>query len=202
MQLFGLINSLILREAETYRRDLCIQRYSIIPLSQSSGLIGWVPNCDTLHTLIRDYREKKKISISEEHTKMQKLVIDIDKLTLLQKVEVFEEALRTTPGDDLRQTLWMKSCRCFRIKKKFRLHFFSSEVWFDRRTNYTRSMACMSMVGYILGLGDRHPSNLMLDRLTGKIVHIDFGDCFEVAMKREKFPEKIPFRLTRMLIQV
>lgn len=36
----------------------------------------------------------------------------------------------------------------------------------------------MSMVGYILGLGDRHPSNFMLQRLTGKIVHIDFGDCF------------------------
>ena len=55
------------------------------------------------------------------------------------------------------------------------------------------------MVGYILGLGDRHPSNIMLERSTGKIVHIDFGDCFEIAMRREKFPEKIPFRLTRML---
>jgi phosphatidylinositol kinase/protein kinase (PI-3 family) len=58
----------------------------------------------------------------------------------------------------------------------------------------------MSMVGYILGLGDRHPSNLMLHRITGKILHIDFGDCFEVAMTRDKFPEKIPFRLTRMLV--
>lgn len=57
----------------------------------------------------------------------------------------------------------------------------------------------MSMVGYILGLGDRHPSNIMLQRDSGKIVHIDFGDCFEVAVLREKFPEKIPFRLTRML---
>ena len=46
----------------------------------------------------------------------------------------------------------------------------------------------------------RHPSNLMLDRISGKIIHIDFGDCFEVAMVREKYPEKIPFRLTRMLI--
>lgn len=33
-----------------------------------------------------------------------------------------------------------------------------------------------------------------------QILHIDFGDCFEVAMNRGKFPEKIPFRLTRMLV--
>ena len=52
-----------------------------------------------------------------------------------------------------------------------------------------------------MGLGDRHPSNIMLLKYTGKIVHIDFGDCWEVAMKREKFPEKVPFRLTRMLIK-
>lgn len=31
-------------------------------------------------------------------------------------------------------------------------------------------------------------------------MHIDFGDCFEVAMKREKLPERVPFRLTRMLV--
>lgn len=71
----------------------------------------------------------------------------------------------------------------------------------ERRTNYTCSLATMSMVGYILGLGDRHPSNLMLDRYSGKIIHIDFGDCFEVAMKRSRCPEKVPFRLTRMLVK-
>ena len=39
----------------------------------------------------------------------------------------------------------------------------------------------------------------MLDRITGKVIHIDFGDCFEAAILREKYPERVPFRLTRML---
>lgn len=59
----------------------------------------------------------------------------------------------------------------------------------------------MSIVGYILGLGDRHLSNLMIQRRSGKIVHIDFGDCFEVNMKRDQSPEKVPFRLTRILVK-
>lgn len=186
MQLFGLVNTLLQHEPDTFRRNLTIQRYAVIPLSTNSGIIGWVPHCDTLHTLIRDYREKRRKTLNSEHREMLKMAPDYDHLTLLQKVEVFEYALQQTKGNDLAKLLWLKSP--------------SSEVWFDRRTNYTRSLAVMSMVGYILGLGDRHPSNLMLDRLSGKILHIDFGDCFEVAMTREKFPEKIPFRLTRMLI--
>jgi FKBP12-rapamycin complex-associated protein len=60
----------------------------------------------------------------------------------------------------------------------------NSEQWVERRKNYTTSLATMSMVGYILGLGDRHPSNIMVKKRSGKIVHIDFGDCFEVAVLR------------------
>ena len=84
------------------------------------------------------------------------------------------------------QVLWLKSR--------------NSEMWLDRRTNYTRSTAVMSMAGYVLGLGDRHPSNLMLDRYSGKLVHIDFGDCFEASMTREKYPEKVPFRCCACLL--
>lgn len=87
------------------------------------------------------------------------------------------------------------------LQTTFMLHSVSSENWVKKRTTFTRSLAVMSMVGYIIGLGDRHPSNLMIDRMTGKLCHIDFGDCFEVAMQRENFPEKIPFRLTRMVTQ-
>jgi FKBP12-rapamycin complex-associated protein len=83
----------------------------------------------------------------------------------------------------------------------FRAKSPDMETWFSVRTTFTTSLAVMSMAGYLLGLGDRHPSNLMLQRGTGRVVHIDFGDCFEVAMLRDKFPERVPFRLTRMLIK-
>jgi FKBP12-rapamycin complex-associated protein len=82
-----------------------------------------------------------------------------------QKVEVFTDALRqtTAKGNDLIEILWLKST--------------NSEEWLERRTKFTRrSLAVMSMVGYILGLGDRHPSNLMLDKLSGRVLHIDFGE--------------------------
>lgn len=144
-------------------------------------------NCDTLHMLIREHREENGIIANIEYKLMESFCEHFEICPLPNKVEIFRNALEKTVGEDIQKVLWVKSQ--------------NSEVWLDRRTNYTRSLAVMSMVGYILGLGDRHPSNIMLERYTGKIVHIDFGDCFEIAMRREKFPEKIPFRLTRMLIR-
>jgi phosphatidylinositol kinase/protein kinase (PI-3 family) len=204
MQLFELVNSLLRKQRRSSSSsstgqqslldtsglasagDLSIQPYSVIPLSPNSGLIGWVAHCDTLHQLIREYRQSRNIPLNIEHRYMLRMASDFDNLSLIQKVEVFEYALESTNGMDVERVLWLKSP--------------NSETWLERRTNYTVSLAVMSMVGYVLGLGDRHPSNLMLDRHTGKVIHIDFGDCFEVAMYREKYPEKIPFRLTRMLV--
>ena len=158
-----------------------------MPLSSESGLIGWVPNCDTLHSLVQNYRTARSIPLKVEQQLTERMAgAAYDGLSLLRKVEVFEHALNQTTGKDLAQVLW--------------LHSGSAERWLERRTNFGRSLALMSMVGYILGLGDRHLSNLMLEKFSGEVLHIDFGDCFEVAIQREKFPETVPFRLTRMLV--
>jgi FKBP12-rapamycin complex-associated protein len=187
MQLFGLVNTLLSIDPMTCKKNLSIRRYPIIPLSHQAGLIGLVPNSDTLNQLIKEHRlnSDPKLVFNAETKAMEKMYENYDSCPLLNKVEIFRYAQNNTAGEDLQRMLWLKSQ--------------NSELWLERRTNYTRSLAVMSMVGYILGLGDRHPSNIMLDRFSGKIFHIDFGDCFEVAMRRDKFPEKIPFRLTRML---
>lgn len=163
MQLFGLVNALLERDRQIKKHDLRIQRYTVSPLSHNCGLVGWVPHTDTLHTLIKDYRKSKNIPLNLEHREMLKIAPDYDHLTAMQKVEVFTDALKKTTGkgNDLYEILWLKST--------------NSEEWLERRTRYTRSLAVMSIVGYILGLGDRHPSNLMLDNLSGRVLHIDFG---------------------------
>eukprot|EP01119_Soliformovum_irregulare_P016010 TRINITY_DN4594_c0_g1_i2.p1 TRINITY_DN4594_c0_g1~~TRINITY_DN4594_c0_g1_i2.p1 ORF type:complete len:2365 (-),score=692.80 TRINITY_DN4594_c0_g1_i2:62-7156(-) len=185
MQLFGLVNTLLASEFQTSRHNLSIQRYTVIPLAPNSGLLGWVPNCDTLHALLRSYRDARNIAITLEQRLLLQTSSDYINLCVVQKVEAFKQCLDATDGMDLKKILWLQSQ--------------TAEVWLDRRTTFTRSLAVMSMVGYILGLGDRHCSNLMIERQNGKVVHIDFGDCFEVAMHRDKFPEKVPFRLTRMM---
>jgi len=156
-----------------------------VPLTPNSGLIGWVPHCDTLHAVIKEYREARGINLTQENQLVLKESRDYQNLPAIQKFEIFKRVIYSTDGRDLKNILWIQNR--------------TAETWLEKRTNYTQSLATMSMVGYILGLGDRHCSNLMLDRQSGKIVHIDFGDCFEVAMNRDKYPEKVPFRLTRML---
>ena len=186
MQLLGLVNNSLEAHSSTKRRDFVVQVYSVTPLGDNAGLVGWVDNCNTLHAIIKDHREVTK-TIGQELAYMRSVSEDPTRLTLIARVESFEWALENTEGNDLARSLW--------------IHAPSAEVWLDRRTTYVRTLATMSMVGHILGLGDRHPSNLMIHAFSGRVVHIDFGDCFEVAMHRKVFPEKVPFRLTRMLVK-
>lgn len=65
-------------------------------------------------------------------------------------------------------------------------HFFTEKHhipywWFQMRLNYSRSAATMSMVGYVMGIGDRHVSNIMIDTARGDLVPIDFGIAFEAV---------------------
>lgn len=77
----------------------CLSRYSVVPLSPNSGLIGWVPHCDTLHQLVKEYRETRRIPLNQEHKSMISLAPDYNRLPLMGKVEVFSSALKETDGE-------------------------------------------------------------------------------------------------------
>ena len=50
-------------------------------------------------------------------------------------------------------------------------------------------------IGWLMGLGDRHLDNILLDNRTGELVHIDYNVVFERG-RQLRVPEIVPFRLT------
>jgi hypothetical protein len=56
-------------------------------------------------------------------------------------------------------------------------------------TSDSKPLLC-SQVGYIIGLGDRHSMNILLDEATAEVVHIDLGVAFEQGLML-KTPERV-----------
>ena len=70
MQLFSLVNTLLSEDTDSFKRHLHIQPFPVIPLGPHAGLLGWVHDSDTLHVLVRDYRESRKVLLNIEYRLM------------------------------------------------------------------------------------------------------------------------------------
>eukprot|EP00924_Labyrinthula_sp_SR-Ha-C_P000845 augustus_masked-scaffold_7-processed-gene-5.10-mRNA-1 protein AED:0.32 eAED:0.32 QI:0/-1/0/1/-1/1/1/0/1963 len=182
MQLFGTINKLHAK----FRLDQRIKTYDVVPLNKTIGIVEFVSGYKPFHDLVQKYRSGVDVPLNSEHQLISLETKSYEKLPLSRKYEVFTKVKGLLTGDDLKNSFFARAA--------------DSDDWLTRRKQFTSSLANMSVVGYLIGLGDRHPSNILICSETNQILHIDFGDCFEVAMRREKFPETVPFRLTRMFV--
>jgi len=48
-------------------------------------------------------------------------------------------------------------------------HSVNAGSWWQTTRTYSYSVAVMSIIGYIIGLGDRHLDNVLVDLLTGEV---------------------------------
>ena len=62
----------------------------------------------------------------------------------------------------------------------------SPEAFLTLRSYFARTYGCMSICNYILGIGDRHLSNTMVDMKHGGVIGIDFGHAFGSATQVDK----------------
>ena len=188
-QVFRLCNA-IFADKDTALKS-SIRTYRVIPLTQTSGIVEWVDDTMPLSEYLTgpsnaEYKgaHARYRPGNITHAKARSMMQGVAKDSMHKKRSVFEAVCESfTP--------------CFRF---FFIETTSSAVEaYERRIQYTLSVAASSIVGYIVGLGDRHNSNILIDRSTGQIIHIDIGLAFDEGMLLP-VPELVPFRLTRDVV--
>lgn len=72
----------------------------------------------------------------------------------------------------------------------------NSEAYLYLKNRFVRNYGVLCVAGYILGIGDRHLENFLINYQTGEVVSIDFGISFGEGLNLF-IPELMPFRLTK-----
>ncbi|KFY60649.1 hypothetical protein V496_05277 [Pseudogymnoascus sp. VKM F-4515 (FW-2607)] len=181
MEFNSMINRSLKRDAEASKRQLYIKTYAVTPLNEECGIIEWVDGLKTLRDILLGFY--KSIGVAPNYTELRILLKDAndndDRLFLFK-----DKILAQLPPV---------------FHHWFVQQFPEPSSWFAARLKYTRSCAVMSMVGTILGLGDRHGENILFEEGNGGTFHVDFNCLFDKGLTFQQ-PEKVPFRLTHNMV--
>ncbi|KAJ9093722.1 hypothetical protein QFC21_006318 [Naganishia friedmannii] len=184
MEFNSMINKLLKGNTETRRRNLYIRTYAVMPLNEECGLLEWVNNTVPLRSILTKLyeREKKKVFSNAIYSEL--------------------DAARVAGPAEAAKVFKQKILPQF-APYVFHQWFFEMwpepNAWLAARIAYARTLAVMSIVGFVLGLGDRHGENILFDSTTGDTVHVDFNCLFEKG-KGFAVPERVPFRLTANMV--
>ena len=202
--------------------NLRARLYQIVPLDKKTGLIRFVDHATPLMQIYRAWQDrygkeidnetKEKVLKREKYYNDKQRGTGIDAFRYLLRKQlketdginidiknsmisrhkasdktlrkVFDELSSRVPKDLLKKELWCSSATISNYYEKSRI--------------FSHSVAVSSVVGWLIGLGDRHIGNILLDFKSGEVVHIDYNLCFEKGLKL-RIPEIVPFRLTKTM---
>ncbi|KAF2359449.1 Phosphatidylinositol 3-/4-kinase catalytic domain [Trinorchestia longiramus] len=190
-QVFRVVNLLLQRDSSACRQRLRMRTYVVTPLSQATGLVQWCTNSKSLGELVVGDGTKRGRGLHQrycpDNLAAKDCYMHVSKVAssgLEKKLETYEHVLSR-----------------FQPVLRYLFHELSASpaAWYERRQRYTRSLATSCAAGYIFGLGDRHPQNILIDMHTAEVIQIDLGVAFDMA-KILPTPETIPFRMTQNLV--
>uniref|UniRef100_A0A7N0T1F2 non-specific serine/threonine protein kinase n=1 Tax=Kalanchoe fedtschenkoi TaxID=63787 RepID=A0A7N0T1F2_KALFE len=213
MQLLQAVNGFLRSSSTTHSRPLGIRYYSVTPISGRAGLIQWVDNAVSIYSVFKSWQNRTQLSqLSTAGTGDFK---DAAAPSVPRPSDIFYgKIIPALKEKGIRRVISRRDWP-HEVKRKVLLDLMNEaprqllyhELWCasegfkafnSKLKRYSGSVAAMSMVGHVLGLGDRHLDNILIDLCSGDIVHIDYNICFDKGL-RLKIPEIVPFRLTQTM---
>ncbi|CUG86712.1 phosphatidylinositol 3-kinase, putative [Bodo saltans] len=194
-QFFGVVNTLLTakrpHQQQQRGQSVVVRRYQVVPLAPSSGVLQWVPHTMPLGQYLIDARDGGEFGAHARYFPNDQSFGDCRAQLDSKALSKMEQRL---PAYQSITTKFTPAMHYFFVEQ-----FASAEVWLERKRAYSTSVACASVVGHLVGLGDRHLSNILLDKRTAEVVLIDLGIAFDQG-KLLRLPETVPFRLTRDMV--
>lgn len=187
-QVFDLVNVVLRHDRETQKRKLGVRGYKVIPLASQAGVLEFVDDTTPLAAWLKPAHLRYLCSFRRHEEDSLPRFVRYRPNDLNQD-EVHREIMGTNNkySGQWRQDPQAVIARFTRAQQRFQpvmRHYFTEQhktpmSWFAMRLRYARSVATNSIVGHILGLGDRHTANILIDNKTGEVIHIDLGIAFE-----------------------
>ncbi|XP_032407093.1 DNA-dependent protein kinase catalytic subunit [Xiphophorus hellerii] len=201
-QLFAVMNIVLSHDTSCTRRGLQLRTYQVIPITTRIGLIEWMENTCTLKEFLENTMtgdEQQKVQrCAEIYHKWLSTFGDAPSISLYglsyrkakrdNAVGNFLKVLQHVPSDLLKRA-FLKMCN-------------GPEAFLSLRSHFITSHALLCVSHWVLGIGDRHRSNFMINMETGGMIGIDFGHAFGSATQFLAVPELMPFRLTQQFVNL
>lgn len=206
-QVLELMSRQLAADKNCNQNRLKLQTYQVIPINSNCGLLSVVQNAMTMNEYLQEASKELMAGttfqeylpmVKEEFRKFligngifrgwaktyENAVLNRSRSELIEELTA-KEAL--FPSDIIRRTLMSSA--------------LTLETYFILRKNFITSLATMNIAHWLLGIGDRHLSNILVDVKTGRLIGIDFGIAFGAAANLI-VPELVPFRLTSHFVNV
>ncbi|KAK9813338.1 hypothetical protein WJX73_001242 [Symbiochloris irregularis] len=204
-QLQGVMNGLLAESAPSRALGLQVKTYDVVPINDSLGMVAFVPGTLPLLSVIQGSHPQAEEEMSAADEAFGKYITvaggseesdDIVQQRLRLYSHATPEAISAGLQSGQRHVRW--DC----LRAALLKYAGSPEKFMADRRRFTASLVALSASGYVLGIGDRHLNNFLLETASGRLIPIDFGFAFGSATQCLTVPETLPFRLTRQLTGV
>ena len=227
-EVFKVMNEILIKNSNCAKKKLKLNTFVVVPITQKLGIIEWISDTQSLYKVIKYSMEnlideyttqyQSTLNIDSLDKPPEKKVWELHKSPqYLARIEWYNKKfpkitniLQQSFGALLIQNN-EEIIRSFRkienmmpsyvLQKSLMHYLLTPEEILAQRISFIRNYAAICISGYILGIGDRHLDNFLINVNNSEIVAIDFGVAFGQGLN-QLIPELVPYRLTRQLCNV
>jgi serine/threonine-protein kinase ATR len=157
------------------RRRLHLRTFAVTCLSEDIGILEWVPDTNAMRNLLGSSYNPQTSPFCTRRRGAR--LANFGDPALRSNFETCQNAYFKEGNLSRATAMFEEMC----IKPYppllywwFVQTFHDPHAWYEARNRFTLSAAAWSAVGHVIGLGDRHSENILVDTSSGECVHVDF----------------------------